>query len=253
MDQRVSANGVVDYWVIPVADLTNPEAPDVAELNAAAINLSNAIAWDGSTFPAASESNDVDDRSIKDRGNATSRGFAQFEAALNFFRPANVLETTTDYGIAFHFFRTLRVPVYLISRILQTAEGEIEPFREGELISVYKFLTSSWADDTEGEDSYKYEVGFLPQGALWVYTMTGTTNAIELNKTTLAVTVGASKTIRATLGDFPATQTVRWSSSNLDAASVSQNGVVTGAGAGSAVITASHPSGTSKTVTVTVT
>src|SRR3954467_15811033 len=107
-DLKVTSNGNVEIWAVPVAGIANIQAPTAAEINAGVV-LSNAVAWEGSDFPANDASNDVDDRSIRDRGNATSRGFAQFGATLSFFRPLPT-DTTSEYALAWAFFKTPRVP-----------------------------------------------------------------------------------------------------------------------------------------------
>src|SRR6478609_6302050 len=107
-DLKVTSNGNVEVWAVPVNGIANINAPTAAEINAGVV-LSNAIAWEGTSFPANEESNDVDDRSLLDRGNSTSRGFAQFGATLSFFRPVPG-DTTSDYGLAWTFFKTPRVP-----------------------------------------------------------------------------------------------------------------------------------------------
>lgn len=254
-DQKISANGMVDVWLVPVAGIADYRSPTAAEINAG-IRVTPAIAWDGTTFPAATGSDDIDDRSLDDKGNATTRGAAQFEALLNFFYPKNLNENLTDYGKAFTFLRVPRVPVYIITRVLQRTPGVVSPAAAGEWISVYRFLTDGWTDDVAEDDSYKYAVSMLTQGDVAIYTQVKNATPPAILPLTLAVTAaGPAKTLRATLGGKRATQVVTWSSSNPSIATVSQNGVVDGIAAGTANITCTHPSGsavsTASVVTVT--
>lgn len=254
-DTKVTSNGNVEIWAIPVAGVANINSPTAAEINAGVV-LSNAVAWEGSDFPAAEESNDVDDRSILDKGNATSRGFAQFGATLAFFRPQQG-DTTSEYGLAWTFFKTPRVPVILVTRVLQGTEGVHVNAAAGQWINVYQFITDTVNDDTEGEDSYKYVVGFRPQGNLAINTQVKNATPPTVTPSSLSVTaavgINHSKTLRAVLGGKRATQVVTWTSANPAVATVSGNGVVTGVAAGSTTVTANHASASAASTTVAIT
>lgn len=254
-DLKVTSNGNVQVWAIPVAGVANINSPTAAEINAGVV-LDNAIAWEGTDFPANEESNDVDDRSIMDKGNATSRGFAQFGATLALFRPVQG-DTTSEYALAWAFFKASRVPVILVTRVLQGTEGTHTAAAAGQWISVYQFITDAITDDTEGEDSYKYVVNFLPQGNLAVNTQVKNATPATVLPASLSVTaavgVNHSKTLRAVLGGKRATQVVTWTSANPAIATVSTNGVVTGVAAGSTTVTANHPSASAASTTVAIT
>lgn len=254
-DLKVTSNGNVQIWAVPVSGIANIAAPTAAEINAGVV-LDNAVAWEGSDFPANDESNDVDDRSIMDKGNATSRGFAQFGATLAFFRPVPG-DTSSEYGLAWTFFKTPRVPVILVVRVLQGTEGTHTVAAAGQWVTLYQFITDTVNDDTEGEDSYKYIVNFLPQGNLAVNTQVKNATPPTVLPASLSVTAAAgvnhSKTLRAVLGGKRATQVVTWTSANTAIATVSTNGVVTGVAAGSTTVTANHPSASAASTTVAIT
>lgn len=78
---------------------------------------------------------------------------------------------------------------------------------------------------------------------------------IKLNKTTTSLEVGAREQIEASITPSDATnQNIKWTSSNEGVAKVSQTGVITGVGVGTAVITATTEDGGYKAIiTVTVT
>lgn len=257
-DARVFADGYVDVIVIRQNQLTDPSAPLVTELNTNGINISNAIAWEGSTWPTNTDSNDTDDRSIKDVGNASSRGYAQYEATLNLFYPKVLTDAVSDYGKAYQFFKgaASRTPVYIVTRICQTTPNVVTPIVAGDVLSVFKMGTDAFVTDTEGEDSYKYAINFLPQGGVWPYTQAITAKAAVLVTAPngLPTTVGMKKALRATYNSKRVTNQCTWSSSNLAVATVSPNGVVTAVSAGTANITAILPSSlvsTAQAVTVT--
>lgn len=76
------------------------------------------------------------------------------------------------------------------------------------------------------------------------------TESISLDQTTASLYVGDAVTLKATTADE--TATISWSSSDNKVAQVSQRGVVTARGVGSAVITAALDDGSNATCAVTV-
>lgn len=250
-EKKVASNGHIDVVWIPVGGIANPAAPTKAEIEAG-IYLSPAIAWDNFEL-APSDSNDTDDRSIVDAANATTRGYAQYGATLPMFREGVVSNAVSDYAVAFETFRPQRIPGWLI---LRTNVAASKTFTAGDVISVFKFIADYVTDDTEGEDSIKYQVNFIPQGELYVNTQVANSTNVSVAPDTLSVAVGAVGLVKATIGGRNYTQGVTWTSSANNIATVSPNGVVNGVAAGTATITATHPaagSGTGNVSTVTVT
>jgi hypothetical protein len=89
---KAMSNGRMRVWWIPTGTLTNTESllfsagPKIADFSkTTTVELTEAIAWDSFTL-GATDSNKIDDRSIIDTGAVQNRGFAQFDAGLNFFR-----------------------------------------------------------------------------------------------------------------------------------------------------------------------
>ena len=109
MNEKFTGNGNVRVWAVPVSGIANYKAPTAAEVNAG-LDITDAIAWDSTTIPTATDSEDQDDRSLRDKGNATTRGSASYEATLNLFYPKDNRDATSDYGKAYQFFRVPRVP-----------------------------------------------------------------------------------------------------------------------------------------------
>ena len=254
MDQKTTSNGNVQVWLVPAIGIADYRSPTAAEINAG-LNVTSAIAWDGTTIPAASESDDTDDRSLLDKGNATTRGAAQFEGTLNFFYPDDLNENVTDYGKAFTFLHQPRVAVYAVVRVLQAPEGIATPAAAGEWVSVFRFLTDGWTDDIADDDAYKYAIGLLAQGEVSVYTQVKNATPVTVTNAsgTASIAVDDHIVLRATLGGKRATQIVEWTSSNPAVAGVSSNGVVTGVGPGTANITASHRAASAPSTAIAVT
>lgn len=252
VDTRVQSNGNINVYLVPASGVADYRSPTAAEI-AAGINLSEAIAWDGFEL-TASDSNDVDDRGLMDAGNAVTRGFQQFAASIPFFYPKDLNDPTDPATIAFEALaRQTRQTWYLITKVLQGTTGTPTPAVAGEWVSVYKFMSDYTSDDTEGEDSYKFTIGFLPQGQVKVYTQVKTALPVVVAPATLAVDVDEAAIATATLGGKSITQGATWTSSDPSVARVTPNGVVVGVSAGTATISASHPAATAAgTVTVTV-
>jgi hypothetical protein len=254
-DQKVSSNGYTDIWLVPAAGIADPNVPTAAEINAG-VRVTPAVAWDGTTFPAAQDSDDIDDRSLEDVGNATGRGAQTFQAVLNLFYPLDKSDLTNDYGKAYNALKIPGATFYLITRVLQrTAAPGTTPATAGDWISVYKGIADGWSDDIQDDDSYKYAITFLPQGVMKIYTQVkGTTLTASAGSSTLASASNAKTTVRALLNSKEATQSVVWSTSDPTKATVTQNGVVTAISAGSVTISAGHPAATAAaTVDITVT
>jgi len=77
--------------------------------------------------------------------------------------------------------------------------------------------------------------------------------AIALSPTSATLAVGTTKAITATLTPSNSTDSIVWTSSNNAVATVTTKGIITGASAGTAIITATTTSGKTATVVVTIT
>jgi hypothetical protein len=167
---KLQSNGNVSVFWISEADVADEAAflaaPSAGDIVADGVNLTEAIAWEGYEL-GASESNKIDDKGIADKSNAEVRGFAQFSGSLAFFRGVTS-ETTGAYYDAFETFKAstdARVSGFLITRI---GTPSLTALAEDDVVSVYKFIADAVMDDTEGEDSVKFMVNFMPQGQLAV-------------------------------------------------------------------------------------
>jgi hypothetical protein len=170
---KSTSNGKIKVWWVPSTNLTGTEdswiaAPDISDLSASgSVDLTNAIAWDGYDL-GATDSNKIDDRGIVDTGAVQSRGFAQFNGSLTFFRGVTS-ETTGAYYDAFETFKAStdgsRPQGFLVTRIGLPATTAVAA---GQKLNVFKFIADATMDNTEGEDSVKFMVSFQPQGKLGV-------------------------------------------------------------------------------------
>jgi hypothetical protein len=245
---KIASNEYVKIaWVLD-ANMTPAQAaaPTDTILNAGTtLQLSPAIAWQDFAL-GATDSDDVEDRGITDPGNAITRGFANFEGTLSFFRDKNSADTNSDFVKAFQAFRTPRTYGYMVMRVAEKKWSDA--WAAGDRVSVFRFVADIITDDATGDDSVKFTVTFLPQGLLYPYTVVknGTTPAaIAGVATTKSQTVAAGPyALVPTLDGKDIRATATYSSSDTTKATVSANGVVKPIAAGTATITVNHPAAT---------
>lgn len=248
---KITSNEYVKIaWVLD-ANMTPAQAaaPTDTILNAGTtVQLSPAIAWQDFAL-GATDSDDVEDRGITDPGNAVSRGFANFEGTLSFFRDANLADSTSDYVKAWNTFKTPRTYGYLVVRVAEKKWSD--PWAAGDRVSVYRFIADIITDDATGDDSVKFTVTFLPQGLMYPYTVVrgATPQAIANVAATKTQTVLAGPyALAPTLGGKDVRAVATFTSSDTTKATVSSSGVVKPIAAGTVNITVNHPSATAAVV-----
>lgn len=254
---KITSNEYVKIaWVLD-ANMTPTEAqaPTETILNAGTtVQLSPAIAWQDFAL-GATDSDDVEDRGITDPGNAVTRGFANFEGTLSFFRDKDQTDTTSDYNKAFDTFRTPRTYGYLVVRVAEKKWSDA--WAKGDRVSVFRFVADIITDDATGDDAVKFTVNFLPQGLLYPYTLVegDTPDAITGVATTNSQTVAAGPyRLAPMLSGKDISAVATYSSDDTTVALVTANGVVVPVSAGTADITVNHPAATAAvTQTLTLT
>lgn len=253
-DEKVYADKHVTYWWVSNAGIANPLAPTPAEINAG-VNLSQAIAWEGTEINPDSSS-DIDDAAITDSATAVEPGFDQFGGTLNMFYPKDMTNLTDPYVVAYNIFAPGRILGYLVRRFTPAAVNtntSAATAAAGEWVEVFKVQADYTSHDTEGEDSTKFTVNFLPQGFMSGLVKIATATAVVTAPATLPLAASAKSALTASLSSDPITFDVTWATSNAAVATVSNTGVVKGISAGTANITATYASATGAgTTAVTV-
>lgn len=170
---KSTSNGKISVYWVPDANVTGTEDdfladPSIADMAASgSLDLTEAIAFDGYDL-GSTDSNRIEDRGIVDTTSVESRGFAQFSGNLTFFRGVTS-ETSGAYYDAYEAFKAStdgsRPTGFLVTRI---NVDHTTALAVGQTVSVYKFIADAFMDDTEGEDSVKFMVNFMPQGKVSV-------------------------------------------------------------------------------------
>lgn len=244
---KITSNEYVKVAWILDANMTasQAQAPTETILNAGTtLQLSPAIAWQDFAM-SATDSDDIEDRGITDPGNAVTRGFANFEGTLSFFRDKNSLDSGSDFVKAFNAFKTPRTYGYMVTRVAEKKWDQ--PWAIGDRISVFRFVADIITDDATGDDSVKFTVSFLPQGLVYPYTIVrGATPAAITNVApTKSQTVAAGPyALLPLLSAKDIRAGASYISSDTTKATVSPTGVVKPLAAGTTTITVSHPAAT---------
>ena len=246
-DIKVPSSGNIRvWWALPNA-FANYENPTAAEINAC-LDVSDSVSWNDFDF-GLQASNTIDDPAITAIGKVSDRGAAQFGGSVSFYYPGAFGDNSNKYSVTYDAMDAPRTDGYLVVRI--DGEEASASAANGDLVHVFKVLTDGYAEVITGEEAFRYTITFLPQGDLAVRAVVGGGSVVI--ESTLALAVGESERVPATVGGRVYTNGVIWSTSDAAIASVSTAGVVTGVAAGAATITATYEAaGTTDTCVVTV-
>ncbi len=247
-DVKVPSSGNIRvWWALPNA-FSNFAAPTAAEINAC-LDVSDSISWNDFDF-GLQASNTIDDPAITAIGKVSDRGAAQFGGGVSFYYPGAFGDASNEYANTYDAMDQPRTLGFLVVRI-DGDKTATPAAANGQMVSIYKVMTDAYAEVITGEEAFRYTITFLPQGDLAVRTVVGATTPITAS--TLAVAVGASEPLSATVGGRVYTNGVKWTTSDATKATVSSAGIVTGVAAGSATITATYEAtGNTDTTSVTV-
>lgn len=261
-DTRLPASGALRVRWYAANAFLNPKYPTVTELNSG-LDIADSISWNDYGF-GVSASNTVNDPAITAKSNVADRGAAQYGGELSLYHPRVKGDVTNVHATTYAALKTPRTVGYIVISLdgdlsetntpLYTG-GATRDFAAGDYIHVFKVITAAYSDAATGEDAFRYTINFLSQGELSVNTVAGTGAAtVAVTPSTLASGAGDVDAVTATVNGRPFTRGLRWTTSNPAVATVSQNGIVTSVGAGTATITATfEASGATDDVVVTVT
>lgn len=156
MAKMMSPNTRIDWY--PESGFVDPAAPTLAELNGGT-NISCAIVT-GYTL-GFTDSDTDDSKTICDEGNRQNRGFANYEATLNFFRDA-IGDAPTVFSEARDIFKDGRVTGWLAVR---HGKKSTVAYEAGDVYSLFK-VTSEFERviSADGGGPIQVEYPFLPQG-----------------------------------------------------------------------------------------
>jgi hypothetical protein len=256
-DERLPAKGNIRFRYYPLNGFANPAWPTATELNAGQ-ELEGLTLWESFEIGAqASETSDS--ASIKAKTTVARRAAANYGGSASFWYPGDHTDMSNLASLVLAIMKKVNQPGFLAVSI----DGEIgeagQPnvnftFANGEYVSIFRIMTDEWDDMITGEEAFYYTRNFIKNGFMRTYSVVST-SAPVLTVGSPTATVAAATPLAAIVASVNGrnwTRGCKYVSANPAAATVSQSGIITRAGAGSSVITVSLP-GTSPAVTASVT
>lgn len=249
---RILSNSYITHSIGLPSSIADLRSPTVAESNALH-NASSSARWDG--YDLGMEASDqVDDRSLADDAGYQERGFDQFGGSVTYFWPSDLDDATDPYTRTWNLVNQPGDPIVALERVAQAKAST--PYVAGDWINVYRLETAGFNPDTEGDGGYAYDIAYLSKGDVYPYTLVKAASPAAVVTARVGsgnLAVGGHDVIRATLYGKLINTNATWVSSDTTKVSVSEMGVITGIAAGTATITATHPSGTVSTgISITV-
>lgn len=251
IDKRVLANGLVSVFIGPETAIADYTQPTLAELQSLT-NVSGAVNWDSFDFNVQA-SGTADDRTLTDAAGAKSRQTANFGGNIEFVTPQPT-DTTSIYRTAYSILSGDRPRLAVVIRV-NKSNGL--PIAAGDVLNAYHVLADahSIVRASQNKPSYGYKVNFTPQNDLGINRIApaSTATAVTLSPSTLSVTSGSVKFLKATYQGVNVTIGAQYTSSDPTKAVVTEHGAVIAIAAGSTNITATYPGSLASTaVAVTV-
>lgn len=268
-DVKLSANGNVKFWWVPLAGFVNPLSPVVTEI-AAGTDISDAISWNDLSFGI--ESSDVKaDPAISAKGKVNVRGASKYGGKISFYYPGTFGDVSNLFASVYTLLRVPGTQGYLVERIdglISLSAGGAYPLAPsvaptaGDLVHTFSVQSDGWADAIVGEDAFRYTINFVPLGSLGVYEPVRPTSSAPV----VAILPLTGSGVHAVASKFAATATVvgrdytrgvNWTTSDATKATVSNNGIVSilsTSAAGTVNISCTYPeTGTAATAPLVVT
>jgi hypothetical protein len=173
---------------------------------------------------------------LKAKSNVSDRGAAQYGGNISLYLPADFEDASNDHKVVYDTLSVPRTRGYLTMQIdgelseTNTATyvgGLTQTAVAGDLIDVFDVMTAGYSNAITGEEAFRETISFMPQGAVYINAVVAVTPVVSVTPATGSPVAGAIIALAATVNGRKFTRGVRWTSSNVNVATVSQNGIVT--------------------------
>lgn len=247
-DVRLPASGNIQVRWHAANAFANPAKPTPAEVNAG-LNITDDISWNDYDF-GFSASNTNNDPSLASKSNVSDRGAMQYGGGISLYLPADFEDMSNSHAVAYAALdapRTLGwLSIQVDGELSETSVatytgGMTQTAADGDLIDLFKVMSGGYSHSITGEDAFRETITFMPQGEAYPNAIvSAAAPTVLVTPATASPSTGDALALTATVNGRAYTRGVRWTSSATSVATVSQNGVVTAVGAGSATITATY-------------
>jgi hypothetical protein len=261
-DVRLPASGNIQVRWHASNAFANPARPTPTEVNAG-LNITDSISWNDFDF-GIQASNTTNDPSLAAKSNVSDRGAMQYGGSISLYLPADESDATNNHALAYAALATPRTLGYITMQVdgelsetntATYAGGLTQTAAEGDLIDIFLVMTSAYSHSITGEEAFRETINLMPQGEAYPNAVVSTTapTVVVTPATVTTAEAGDIVALAATVNGRNYTRGVRWTTSDSDVATVSQNGIVTivGVATDTATITATYL-GASDTAAITV-
>lgn len=255
-DVRLPSSGNIQVRWHPDNAFAIPGRPTPTEVNAGRV-ITDDISWNDYGF-GVEASNTTNDPSLAAKSNVTDRGAMQYGGAISLYLPGDASDASNHHKVTYDLLAAPRTRGWLTVQIdgelsenntPTYAGGLVQAAADGDLIDIYKVMTAGYAHAITGEEAFRETITFLPQGEAYINAVvSAAAPTIVVAPATASPTAGDIVAVTATVNGRHFTRGVRWTSSDVTKATVSQNGIVTAVAAGSATITATYLGATGTSV-----
>jgi hypothetical protein len=261
-DVRLPASGNIQVRWHASNAFANPARPTPTEVNAG-LNITDDISWNDFDF-GIQASNTNNDPSLASKSNVSDRGAMQYGGGISLYLPLDFEDMSNSHAVAYAALKEPRTLGWISIQVdgelseNNTATytgGLVQTAANGDLIHLFKVLTAAYSHAITGEEAFRETINFLPQGEAYINAVVSTAApTVVVTPDTATPEPGEVIALTATVNGRPFTRGVRWTSSDTDVATVSQNGIVTivGENTDTATITATYL-GSTDTSAITVT